>query len=201
MVSELISSNIISILLFVSPGFLTIALIGKLYGITINMKSFEKTVWSLIASVPIGIIFFYLNNINKIDLFLEYFISHPFLSFLEIGILITILAFVISFILKWSILEKISKNFIYRNDSSVLNDRTAWDGFMIRNSKKPVVVMTPYLEYKGWLSASSTKKEKKEIVLDQPVIVYTDEEGNTEDFPCGKQIILFGDSIKSITIL
>ena len=49
MASELISSDIISTLIFVSPGFLTIALIGKFYGTTINMKQFEKTVWSLIA--------------------------------------------------------------------------------------------------------------------------------------------------------
>ena len=201
MASELISSDIISTLLFVSPGFLTIALIGKFYGTTINMQQFEKTVWSLIASVPIGILFFYINDINEIDLFLEYFITHPVSSLLEIGIFSMILAISISLVLKWAILEKISKRIIYKDDSSIRVEHTVWDGFMERNFEKPVIVRTHGLEYKGWLSANSTKEEKKEIVLDQPAIIYTDEDGNTKDFDCGIQIILFGDDIKSITVL
>ena len=201
MVSELISSDIISTLIFVSPGFLTIALIGKFYGTTINMKQFEKTVWSLIASVPIGILFFYINDINEIDLFLEYFISRPVSSLLEIGIFSIILAISVSLVLKWAILEKISKMVIYRNASSIRVGHTVWDRFMERNFKKPVIVRTHGLEYKGWLSANSTKEEKKEIVLDQPAIIYTDEDGNSEDFCCGVQIILFEDDIKSITVL
>lgn len=201
MVSELISSDIISTLLFVSPGFLTIALIGKFYGTTINMQQFEKTVWSLIASVPIGIIFFYINDINEIDLFLEYFITHPVSSLLEIGIFSIILAISISLVLKWAILEKISEIVIYKDASSIRVEHTVWDGFMERNFEKPVIVRTYGLEYKGWLSANSTKEEKKEIVLDQPAIIYTDEDGNTKDFDCGMQIILFGDDIKSITVL
>lgn len=201
MVSELISSDIISTLIFVSPGFLTIALIGKFYGTTINMKQFEKTVWSLIASVPIGILFFYINDINETDLFLEYFISRPVSSLLEIGIFSIILAISVSLVLKWAILEKISKMVIYRNASSIRVGHTVWDRFMERNFKKPVIVRTHGLEYKGWLSANSTKEEKKEIVLDQPAIIYTDEDGNSEDFGCGVQIILFEDDIKSITVL
>lgn len=201
MVSELFSSDIISTLLFVSPGFLTIALIGKFYGTTINMKQFEKTVWSLIASVPIGIIFFHINDINEIDLFLEYFISHPVSSLLEICIFSMILAISISLILKLAILEKISKKIIYRNASSIRVEHTVWDGFMEKNFKEPIIVRTHDLEYKGWLSANSTKEDKKEIVLDHPTIVYTDKDGNTEDFDCGMQIILFEDDIKSITVL
>ena len=201
MVSELISSDIISTLIFVSPGFLTIALIGKFYGTTINMKQFEKTVWSLIASVPIGILFFYINDINETDLFLEYFISRPVSSLLEIGIFSIILAISVSLVLKWAILEKISKMVIYRNASSIRVGHTVWDRFMERNFKKPVIVRTHGLEYKGWLSANSTKEEKKEIVLDQPAIIYTDEDGNSEDFGCGVQIILFEDDIKSIPVL
>lgn len=201
MVSEFISSDIVSLLLFVSPGFLTIAFIGKFYGITIHMEQFEKTTWSLIASVPIGILFFYLNDINKIDLFLEYFISHPFLSLFEIVLFSMVLSVSISLLLKYNILEKISRKIIYKNDSVVLTDHSVWDGFMIRNYKKPVIVKTPDFEYKGWLSANSIREEKKEIVLDQPAIVDTDESGNTNDFPCGKQIILFEDDIKSIIVL
>lgn len=202
MVSELISSDIISILLFVSPGFLTIALIGKLYGITINnMKQFEKTTWSLMASVPIGILFFYVNGVNNIDFFLNYFISHPFISLLEIGLFSFILAVFISLILRYKTLERISKKIIYTNESSVLTDHSVWDGFMFRNFKMPVIVRTLDSEYKGWLSANSTREEKREIVIDQPVIIYTDKEGNTQDFPIGRQIILFGEDIKSITVL
>lgn len=201
MVSEYISSDIVSILLFVSPGFLTIALIGKFYGITIRMEEFEKTAWSLIASLPIEILFFYLNGINKVDLFLEFFVSHPLLSLFEIGIFSMVLAILISLILKYNLLERLSKIIIYRNDSSVLIDQFVWDRFMIRNYSKPVIVKTPDCEYKGWLSAHSIREEIKEIVLDQPVIVYTDNEGDTKDFPCGKQIILFGDDIQSITVL
>lgn len=201
MVYEFISSDIVSILLFVSPGFLTIALIGKFYGITIHMEQFEKTTWSLIASVPIGILFLSINSITDIDLFLEYFISHPFLSLFEIGVFSVVLAVFISLIFKYNILEKISKKIIYKNDSVVLTDHSVWDGFMIRNYRKPVIAKTTDLEYKGWLSANSIREEKKEIVLDQPVIVYADDEGNTIDFPCGKQIILFGDDIKSITVI
>ena len=201
MVSELISSEIISILIFVSPGFLTIALIGKFYGITINMEQFEKTTWSLIASVPIGIFFFYINGISKIDTFFDYFILHPFLSLIEIGVFSLILAVSISLIFKCNILEKISKKFIYKNESSFLTDHSVWDGFMLRNLQKPVIVKTQDLEYKGWLSANSTRDEKREIVLDQPVIVYTDKDGDTKDYPSGIQIILFEDDIKSIILL
>lgn len=201
MVSDLISSDIVSFLLFVSPGFLTIALIGKLYGITINMEQFEKTVWSLIASVPIGILFFYNNGINKIDIFLEYFISNPFVSILEIGLFSFILAIFISLILRYKILERISKKIIYTNESSVLTDHSVWDGFMFRNFKKPVIVKTLNSEYKGWLSSNSTRNEKREIVIDQPVLVYTNKKGETQDFPMGVQIILFGEDIKSITVL
>lgn len=201
MVSELISIDIISTLLFVSPGFLTIALIGKFYGTIINMKQFEKTVWSLIASLPIGILFCYMNDINEINLFLEYFIARPVSSLVQIGILSMFLAISISLVLKWNILENISKNVIYWNDSSISLGYTVWDEFMERNSKKPVIVRTHDLEYKGWLSSNSTKEEKKEIVLDQPAIVYTDEDGTTKDFDCGIQIILFEDDIKSITVL
>jgi hypothetical protein len=201
MVSEYISGDIISILLFVSPGFLTIALIGKFYGITINMEQFEKTTWSLIASVPIGITFFYINSINQIDLFLEYFISHPFSSLFQISLLSMVLAIFISMILKSNLLEKISRKIVYINESSVLADHSVWDGFMKRNYRKPVIVKTPDLEYKGWLSANSIREERKEIVLDQPVIVYTDDEGTTQDFPCGGRILLFGEDIKSITVL
>ena len=201
MVSELISSDIVSILLLVSPGFVTIALIGKLSGITIYMEQFEKTTWSLIASVPIGILFFFTNGLNKIDNFLDYFISHPFLSLFEIGLFCFILAVFISLILRYKILEIISKNIIYTNESSVLTDHSVWDGFMFKNFKRPVIVRTLDSEYKGWLSASSTRDEKREVVIDQPVIIYTDKDGNTQDFPLGRQIILFGEDIKSITIL
>lgn len=201
MVSELISSDIVSILLFVSPGFLTIGLIGKFYGITIKMEQFEKTAWSLIASVPIGILFFYINGISKIDTFFDYFISHPFLSLIEIGVFSLILAISISLIFRYNILERISKKLIYANESSVLTDHSVWDGFMVRNFKKPVIIKMQDIEYKGWLSANSTRDEKREIVLDQPVIVYTDKDGNTKDYSCGHQIILFGDDIKSIIVL
>jgi len=201
MVTEFISGEFISILLFVSPGFLTIALIGKFYGITINMEQFEKTTWSLIASVPIGTTFFYINNINKIELFLEYFISHPFSSLFQISLFSMVLALFISKILKSNLLEKISRKIIYINESSVLTDHSVWDGFMRRNYKKPIIVKTPDLEYKGWLSASSNREERKEIVLDQPTIVYTDDTGNTQDFPCGRRILLFGEDIKSVTVL
>lgn len=201
MVSELFSQDIVSILLFVSPGFLTIALIGKFYGITINMGQFEKTTWSLIASVPIGILFFYINGINQIDTFFDYFILHPFWSLIEIGIFCLILALFISLTLKNNILERISKNLIYRNESCVFTDHSVWDGFMLKNYTKSVIVKTHDLEYKGWLSANSLRDEKREIVLDQPVIVYVDEDGNTVDYPSGSQIILFGDDIKSITLL
>ncbi len=201
MASEYISSDIVSILLFVSPGFLTIALVGKFYGIAIKMEQFERTAWSLITSVPIGILFFYLNGISKIDAFLEFFISHPFLSLFEIGIISVILAIVVSLIFKYNILEKISKLFIYTSDDRILTDLAVWDRFMLKNFKKPVIVKTQELEYKGWLSSNSIRDEKREIVLDQPVIVYIDENGNSADFPSGKQIILFGDDIKSITVL
>lgn len=201
MVSDFFSSDIISILLFVSPGFLTIAFVGKFYGITINMEQFEKTTWSLIASIPIGILFFYINGISKIETFLDYFISYPFLSLIEIGVFSLILAISISLIFRHNILERISKKLIYSNEFSVLTDHSVWDGFMVRNFKKPVIVKTNELEYKGWLSANSTRDEKREIVLDKPVIVYTDNMGNTTDYPAGMQIILFGDDIKSITLL
>ncbi len=201
MASEYISSDIVSILLFVSPGFLTIALVGKFYGIAIKMEQFERTVWSLIASVPIGIIFFHLNSINKMDDFLEYFISHPFSSLFEIGIISVTVSIVVSLIFKHNILENISLKLIYSSDSRTLTDLSVWDRFMIKNFRKPVIVKTQDLEYKGWLSSNSIRDEKKEIVLDQPVVVYTDENGNSEDYPSGKQIILFGDDIKSITVL
>lgn len=201
MVSEFISSDIISILLFVSPGFLTIALIGKFYGITIHMEQFEKTAWSLIVSVPIGVLFFYLNGINNIDLFWGYFVSRPFLSLFEISLFSIVLALFVSILLKYNILEKISQKIIYRNNPDVLIDRSVWDRFMTRNFREPVIIKTSDLEYKGWLSAHSIREENKEIVIDKPVIVYTDDDGNTTDFPCGKQIILFGDDIHSITAL
>lgn len=201
MVSEFISADIISLLLFVTPGFLTIALIGKFYGITINMEQFEKTTWSLIASVPIGITFFYLNNIQEIDVFLEYFISHPFSSLFQIALFSMVLAIFISKILKSNLLQKISRKIIYKNESSVLADHSVWDGFMTRNYRKPVIVKTPDLEYKGWLSANSNREERREIVLDQPTIVYTHDDGTKQDFPCGRQILLFGEDIKSVTVL
>lgn len=201
MASEYISSDIVSILLFVSPGFLTIAFIGKFYGITINMEKFEKTVWSLIASVPIGILFFHLNGINKIDLFFEYFILHPFMSSFQIISFSLILAISVSKIFKSGILEKMSHELIYKNTSVFLTDNTVWDRFMQKNIEKPIIARTHDLEYKGWLSANSIRDEKREIVLDSPVIVYIDEKGNTVDYPLGKQIILFGEDIKSITVL
>lgn len=201
MVSEYISSDIISILLFVSPGFLTIALVGKIYGIAIRMEQFEKTVWSLIASVPIGILFVSLNGIGNIDSFLNYFISHPFLSIVEIISFSLILAILVSVIIHRRILEKISSTIIYKNARIVKTDHTVWDRFMDKNFNKPIIAKTHDLEYKGWLSANSTRHEKREIVLDNPVLIYTDENGNTEDFPCGEQIILFEEDIKSITIL
>lgn len=201
MASEYISSDIVSILLFVSPGFLTIAFIGKFYGITINMEKFEKTIWSLIASVPIGILFFHLNGINKIDLFFEYFILHPFMSSFQIISFSLILAISVSKIFKSGILEKMSHELIYKNTSVFLTDNTVWDRFMQKNIEKPIIARTHDLEYKGWLSANSIRDEKREIVLDSPVIVYIDEKGNTVDYPLGKQIILFGEDIKSITVL
>ena len=201
MASEFISSDIISILLFVSPGFLTIALIGKFYGVTIHMEQFEKTVWSLIVSVPIGVLFFYLNGIDKFDLFWNYFVSHPFLSLFEISLFSMGLALFISSILKSNILEKISQNTIYRNNPDVLIDRSVWDRFMTRNFKKPVVIKTSDSEYKGWLSAHSFREEDQELVINKPVIMYTDEDGNTKDFPCGKEMILFGNDIQSVIVL
>ena len=201
MVIELISTEIISILFFVSPGFLTIALIGKFYGIAVKMEQFEKTVWSLIASVPIGIIFFYINGIDKIDLFLEYFLSHPLLSLCEIIIISTIIAIFVSLILKSNILYNISNAIIYRNDASIRKDETAWDRFMTNNLKNPVTVKTHDIEYSGWLFANSTRDEKKEIVLDEPAIMHENDDGSTERFPCGKQIILFENDIKSIIVL
>ncbi len=201
MASEIISSDIVSILLFVSPGFLTIALIGKFYGITINMEQFERTAWSLITSVPIGILFFYINGISGIDTFFTQFITHPFLSLIEIFVICFILAVSISLIFRYNILDRIRKGLIYRNVGSVSVDHSVWDGFMSRNIMKPVIVKTSDLEYKGWLSANSNRDEKREIVLDQPQIVYTNKNGETKDFSCGKQIILFGDDIKSIILL
>ncbi len=200
MVSGYISSDIVSILLFVSPGFITIALTGKLYGITIKMEQFERTVWSLIASVPIGILFFYFNGINEFDAFLNYFISHPFLSLFEIVIFSVILAIASSVLFSHDLLEKISQKLIHTGDS-VLVAQSVWDGFMVTNFGKPVIVKTQDLEYKGWLYSNSMQEEKREIVLDKPVIIYTDNQGNTEDFPCGEQIILFGEQIKSIIVL
>ena len=201
MVTELISTEIISILFFVSPGFLTIALIGKFYGIAVKMEQFEKTVWSIIASVPIGITFFHINGINNIDLFLEYFLSHPLLSLCEIIIISTIIAIFVSLILKNNILYKISNVIIYRNDLSIRKDQTVWDRFMANNLTKSVTVKTRDLEYVGWLFSNSTRDEKKEIVLDKPEIVHVNEDGSTKKFPCGKQIILFEDDIKSVTVI
>lgn len=98
-------------------------------------------------------------------------------------------------------LENISKKIIYNDDSVFFTDHSVWDGFMAKNYSKPAIVKTSDIEYKGWLSANSIREEKKEIVLDKPAIVYTNIEGETEDFPCGEHIILFGNDIKSITIL
>ncbi|ETA66612.1 hypothetical protein MettiDRAFT_0009 [Methanolobus tindarius DSM 2278] len=201
MASEFISSDIVSILLFMSPGFLTIALVGKLYGIAIEMEQFEKTVWSLIASIPIGIMFVYLNEINSIDSFLNCFLVHPLRSTFEIIVFSLILALLVSLIIQHKYLENLSMKLIHNKDDGFQTDRTVWDRFMQKNIGKAAIVETHNSVYKGWLSANSSRKEKREIVLDSPVIVYVHENGNTEDFPYGKQIILFGEDIKSITIL
>jgi hypothetical protein len=198
--TEFISSDIISLLIFVSPGFLTIALVGKFYGVAINMEQFERTLWSLIASTPIGILFIYINNIKTLDAFLEYFIANPFKSFVEIGLSSVLLAIAVAYIFKFNLLENFSKKVIH-SAGIVHTDRSVWDGFMVKNFSKPVIVKTSDLEYKGWLSMASVRKEDRGIVLDKPAVVYTDETGKSKDFPCGEQIILQGEDIKTITVL
>lgn len=183
-----------------SPGFLTIALVGKFYGVAINMEQFERTVWSLIASTPIGIVFIYINDIKNLDAFLEYFIDYPFKSFIEIGVSSVLIAIVVAYIFKFNLLEKFSKKVVH-SAGLVHTDQSVWDRFMVKNFSKPVIVKTSDLEYKGWLSMASVREEDRGIVLDKPAIVYTDETGKSEDFPCGEQIILQGEDIKTITVL
>jgi len=201
MAYDFISADIISILLFVSPGFLTIALIGKFDGFAIRMEQFEKMSWSLIASVPIGIIFFYLNGIESLDIFFTYFISHPFISTLQILFFAVVLAIIVSIIIESNSLEKISQKIIFRKNPSMKTDELVWDLFMKENFNKAAIAKTHDAEYKGWLVNNSTRNEKREIVLANPVIVDTDNDGNTTDYPCGHYILLLEEEIKSIVIL
>lgn len=199
MALDYISNDIVSILIFVSPGFLTIGLVGKIYGTAIKMEQFERTTWSLIASVPIGILFFNINDIKEFDSFFIYFLTYPYKSLIEISLLSLILAILISILFKCDLLGKISQ-LIYVNNKAINSDKSVWDKFMKNNIGKPVIVKTKTSEFKGWLSATSMHEEKKEIVLLKPVIVDMDENGNSSDFPFGNQIILSED-IDLISVL
>ncbi len=195
--------EILTLLILVVPGFVTITLALQFYGYTGTLTQFDKTAWSILVSGIIGSVFFTINNLWAFvgsEDFLSR-VSSAVLSpmgMLEVFGSAAVLAMLFAFLLRADIPTRVNK-FIYLKSREIRAVRPVWE-FALEHGGY-LLIESNGTHYQGWIGAYSTSEEVREILLMEPGIVNWDDEGEPKITELGSAMLIPERAIANIVFL
>lgn len=196
--------EIVSVMILLVPGFLSMTIGINCYGFTRKLTKFDKTVWSISLSGCVDFVFFLTNGLFD-QVGEEGFgaqLSDAVVSvsgLLQIFFLSIIFGFIVAFILRLDILEYAGRFVHYKSRKGRRTRKPLWLRFLSAGSY--VIVESHEVFYQGWIWGYSTEEEENELVLMDPMIVEWDEKGDPIMEPFGRSIWLSGKDISNIVLI
>ena len=183
-------ADIILVVVLLVPGFLTIALFKKIAIREGKLNDFETTIWSLVASLAIYIVFGYLTGIHNIDLIRENILM-PTNLILLFGLALTF----------GGCFGGLSRLLFRRGYQS----GDCWEACFISAAKKGSYVLVYTIdgkEYIGELCLAGVSGSPREIVLKNPRVILRDSEWAVmDDFEMGNNILFKENDVRRVVFL
>lgn len=192
--------DLLIIVVLIAPGFFSIAILRYISGLSIKMEQFEKMVWSVIMSVPIGVLFIYIHKFRTFDGIQQYVFEHPITSIVELSVLSFIISIVATLILRVNILGYV-RNVMWWGAEKNPRSWPLWDDVMVRSLGRWVLIKGVEDEYVGWIKGHSTDPESRCLLLGDPELVRRNREGKAITSKYGNELVLFEEEIKSLVFL
>ena len=179
--------DILTIIIFIVPGFMTLLVASRIGIEEKEYSEFETIVWSIIFSLLIYVSFSQIVGISGIDVYAEQ-VLHP-----------QKLAIILSIGFGYGLLFGVITKIVFRRNI-IAGD--CWDVFQKRIGKNEcfVIVYTNNgLEYKGQLHYAGKGKAQREIIVYKPKLIIRDEDwAIKEEMEIGKELLFTEKDIQRI---
>lgn len=195
------SLEIVFALALLAPGFLTLALIGRLRGASRFLGTdLQNAVLSVALSGIILTLLASFHSLHSLDALTSFILAHPLRSVGEVVALVFGLSVLIGVGLLLNPVQRIA-NLLHLGQHVVPVGFELWDVFLSQNELRPVEVQTQEGEiYKGFLAGYSHQGERPAIHI-SPAIEVDYASTPPEDVHLGDQMLLWGADIAHVTVL
>ena len=190
--------EIIVTLIFILPGFLAIFLASKLAYFEEPRSVFEHTLWSLISSIIIYVVFIFAKGITNYESLSNIVFQPETISAIIVIALIEGIA--IACLDRLDPLKYLRQMVQWRAKTKYSPTQNVWDEEFARKAPSYVLVYTKTgLEYKGVVASWTVGKTPKELLIARPKLILRDEQWEVlDEIEMGDSIIFLEDDIARV---